>query len=109
MKQKLTALLLVLLLAVTLVLPVMAAAPYVDDDAALLTLSEVETLEARAACSKTWVATNPLRLDASTCSVADAQRRSTSWSRISTGGPLRNADARAVPVLMREVGVDGLA
>ena len=49
MKQKLTALLLVLLLAVTLVLPVMAAAPYVDDEAALLTLSEVETLEARAA------------------------------------------------------------
>ena len=33
MKQKLTALLLVLLLAVTLVLPVMAAAPYVDDEA----------------------------------------------------------------------------
>ena len=49
MKQKLTALLLVLLLAVTLVLPVMAAAPYVDDEAAILTLSEVETLEARAA------------------------------------------------------------
>lgn len=50
MKQKLTALLLVLLLlAVTLVLPVMAAAPYVDDDAAILILSEVETLEARAA------------------------------------------------------------
>lgn len=47
MKQKLTALLLVLLLAVTLVLPVMAAAPYVDDEAAILTLSEVETLEAR--------------------------------------------------------------
>ena len=44
MKQKLTALLLVLLLAVTLVLPVMAAAPYVDDEAAILTLSEVETL-----------------------------------------------------------------
>ena len=49
MKQKLTALLLVLLLAVTLVLPVMAAETYVDDEAALLTLSEVETLEARAA------------------------------------------------------------
>lgn len=49
MKQKLTALLLVLLLAVTLVLPVMAAETYVDDDAALLTLSEVETFEARAA------------------------------------------------------------
>ncbi len=65
--------------------------------------------EARAACSKTCVATNPLRLDASTCSVADAQRRSTSCSRISTGGPLLNAAARAVPVLMREVGVDGLA
>ena len=40
MKQKLTALLLVLLLlAVTLVLPVMAAAPYVDDAAAILPLS----------------------------------------------------------------------
>ena len=49
MKQKLTALLLVLLLAVTLVLPVMAAETYVDDEAAILTLSEVETLEARAA------------------------------------------------------------
>ena len=47
MKQKLTALLLVLLLAVTLVLPVMAAETYVDDEAAILTLSEVETLEAR--------------------------------------------------------------
>ena len=46
MKQKLTALLLVLLLAVTLVLPVMAAETYVDDEAAILTLSEVETLEA---------------------------------------------------------------
>ena len=32
MKQKLTALLLVLLLAVTLVLPVMAAETYVDDE-----------------------------------------------------------------------------
>ena len=49
MKQKLTALLLVLLLAVTLVLPVMAAETYVDDEAAILTLSEIETLEARAA------------------------------------------------------------
>ena len=49
MKRKLTALLLVLLLAVTLVLPVMAAETYVDDEAAILTLSEVETLEARAA------------------------------------------------------------
>ena len=49
MKRRLSALLLVLLLAVTLVLPVMAAETYVDDEAAILTLSEVETLEARAA------------------------------------------------------------
>lgn len=56
MKQKLTALLLVLLLAVTLVLPVMAAAPYVDDEAAILTLSEVETLEARAPRSRSTTA-----------------------------------------------------
>jgi hypothetical protein len=64
---------------------------------------------ARADCSNTWVATNPLRLDASTCSVAEPQRRSTSCNRISTGGPLLNAAASAVPVLMRDVGVDGLA